>query len=93
MIEESLHVESLFGFEHEIDRAAQLVGKDPEGLALVVTVLQLADIILGLMGVPEHEDGCLLDSPFKVMVADFLVGMSGPFPIGLFDGFDQPGIG
>lgn len=69
------------------------MGKDTERFAFVVFALQFGDKILGLLAVPEHQDGGLLDRPFEMMVADFLVRMTGPFAVGLFDGFNQPGIG
>ena len=69
------------------------MGKDAQGLALVVFVFQLAHIILGLAGISEHQDGGLFDGPFKMVVADFLIGMPGPFAVGLFYRSDQAGIG
>ena len=69
------------------------MGKDPQRFALVVPVLEFGDQIFGLLAVSEHKHRSFLDGPFKVMVADFLVGFAGPLAIGLLDRSHQPGIG
>jgi len=42
LCKETLHIESLVVFEHEIDGAAQLMGHNAQGFALVVFFSSLA---------------------------------------------------
>jgi hypothetical protein len=87
LIEESFLIERRFVFEHEVDGPAQLMGVDTQGFAFVVLALQFGDEIFGLGAVPEHQDRSFLNGPFEMVVADFLVGMAGPFTVGFLDGF------
>jgi hypothetical protein len=81
LFEESFHIERLFVFQHEIDCPAQLVGKNPERFALIVSTLQLGNEIFCLLRISEHQNCSFLDSPFEMMVTDLFIGMAGPFPV------------
>jgi len=67
--------------------------KDAKRLTLIVFMLQLGRVVFGLFRISQHEDGRFLYGPLEMMVADFFVGVTGPFAIGFFGRSDQPGIG
>jgi hypothetical protein len=69
------------------------MGKNAKGFALVVFAFQFTDIVFGLGRLSQEKHGRLFDGPFKVVVADFLVGMAGPFAVRLFSRAYQPCIG
>ena len=91
--EELVHIEGSFSFEHDVDGAAELLGKDGQRLGLAVLVHESLMEFLAV-GIGSQEQACgLAEGPAKMDVADFAARSAIAFAGRLLGAFDQSGIG
>jgi len=90
---EAVFVKSLPPLEHEVERAAELVGENRKGLALAVLAGEALDMALGARRLAKEKNGRLGERPLEMGVADLSSTRAFSLTGGLVSRGYKPGVG
>ena len=71
LVEELVHIKVVSSLKHEIDRSAELAGKDRQGFALAVLAHQPVVMFLAPIIALQEEAGDLREGPLQMHISDF----------------------